>query len=151
MDAIRLSPSTTPVLARLLIASGELAKARERLEIGLELAEQTRMHVYDAELLRLRAHTTDDIGARRECLEAAFELAEHQDAPIFQLRAAIDLFALDGAPARHAVSARWARFPTGAVGRKLRPPWQCSSETARGEGRHHGWRHGGVERRLAAK
>jgi tetratricopeptide (TPR) repeat protein len=103
------------ILARLLIASGDLPKARERLQTGLELAERTRMHFYDAELLRLRAHTTDDNGARREDLEAAWELARHQDAPVFQLRAATDLFELDGAPARHAVSGALSRFPTGST------------------------------------
>jgi hypothetical protein len=72
------------------------------------------MHVYDAELLRLRAHTTNDIGARREDLEAALELARRQDAPIFQLRAATDLFALDGAPARHAVLGALSTFSEGS-------------------------------------
>ena len=62
MDTISLVTLYDAILARLLIASGELPKARERLQIGLELAERTRMHFYDAELLRLRAHTTDDIG-----------------------------------------------------------------------------------------
>jgi hypothetical protein len=114
MGTISLVTFYDAILARLLIASGELQKARERLEIGLELAEQTTMHVYDAELLRLRAHTTDDIGARREDLEAALELARRQDAPIFQLRAATDLFALDGAPARHAVAGALSAFSDGS-------------------------------------
>ena len=58
--AISLVTFYDAILARLLIASGELPEARERLQTGLELAERTRMHFYDAELLRLRAHTTDD-------------------------------------------------------------------------------------------
>jgi tetratricopeptide (TPR) repeat protein len=121
MNAISLVTFYDAILARLLIASGELPEARERLRIGLELAERTRMHFYDAELLRLRAHTTDDIGARREDLEAAWELARRQDAPIFQLRAATDLFALDGAPARHAVSGALNGFSEGSSWPEVAP------------------------------
>jgi hypothetical protein len=102
------------IVARLLIASGELPKARERLQMGLELAERTKMHFYDAELLRLRAHTTEDFGARRDDLDAARELARRQDAPIFQLRAATDLFALDGASARHVMSDALSGFSEGS-------------------------------------
>jgi tetratricopeptide (TPR) repeat protein len=121
MDTISLVTFYDAILARLLIASGELSKARERLQIGLELAERTRMHFYDAELLRLRAQTTDDIGARREDLEAALELARRQHAPIFQLRAATDLFELDGAPARHAVSAALSGFSEGSTWPEVAP------------------------------
>jgi hypothetical protein len=121
MNAISLVTFYDAILARLLIASGELPEARERLRIGLELAERTRMHFYDAELLRLRAHTTDDIGARREDLEAAWELARRQDAPIFQLRAATDLFALDGAPAQHAVSGALNGFSEGSSWPEVAP------------------------------
>jgi hypothetical protein len=85
------------------------------------LAERTRMHFYDAELLRLRAHTTDDIGAHREDLEAAWELARRQDAPIFQLRAATDLFRLDGAQARHALLGALSRFPDGSSWPEVAP------------------------------
>ena len=53
------------LLARLLIASGQLPEAQERLQTGLDLAERTRMHFYDAELMRLRARTTDDTDTRR--------------------------------------------------------------------------------------
>jgi class 3 adenylate cyclase len=121
MNAISLITFYDAILARLLIASGELPNARARLQIGLELAEQTRMHFYDAELLRLRAHTTDDAAARREDLEAAWELARRQDAPIFQLRAATDLFELDGAQARHAVSGALSRFSDGSTWPDLAP------------------------------
>jgi hypothetical protein len=121
MNAISLVTFYDAILARLLFASGELPEARERLRIGLELAERTRMHFYDAELLRLRAHTADDIGARREDLEAAWELARRQDAPIFQLRAATDLFALDGAPAQHAVSGALNGFSEGSSWPEVAP------------------------------
>jgi hypothetical protein len=72
-------------------------------------------------LLRLRAQTTDDIGERREDLEAAWELARRQDAPIFQLRAATDLFALDGAPARDAVSGALSGFSEGSSWPEVAP------------------------------
>jgi hypothetical protein len=121
MNAISLVTFYDAILARLLIAGGELSKARERLQIGLELAERTRMHFYDAELLRLRAQTTDDVGARREDLEAAWELARRQDAPIFQLRATTDLFELDGAQAGQAISGALSRFPDGSAWPELAP------------------------------
>jgi class 3 adenylate cyclase len=114
MNTISLVTFYDAILARLLIAGGDRPQARERLQIGLELAERTRMHFYDAELLRLRAHTTDDIAMRRDDLEAAGELARRQGAPIFQLRAATDLFELDGASARDAISDALSRFPDGS-------------------------------------
>ena len=52
------------VLGRLLIAAGQPEEARERLDTGLQLAQDTGMHFYDAELLRLRAHTHTDPDAR---------------------------------------------------------------------------------------
>jgi hypothetical protein len=112
--AISLITFYDAILARLLIASGELQRAREQLQTGLELAERTRMHFYDAELLRLRAHTSDDATERRDDLEAAWELARRQDAPIFQLRAATDLFRCDGIRARHAVAGALSRFADGS-------------------------------------
>lgn len=111
MNVISLITFYDAILARLLIANGELPKARERLRMGLELAERTKMHFYDAELLRLRARTTDDVGMQREDLRAAWELAWRQDAPIFQLRAATDLFRLDGAHARELLVNALSRFP----------------------------------------
>ena len=45
------------VLARLLAAAGKPAEARERLDIALQLGDETGVNFYRAELLRLRAHT----------------------------------------------------------------------------------------------
>ena len=42
--------------------------------------------IYDAELLRSRAHTFDDPDARHRRFRAAIELAQNQGAPIFELR-----------------------------------------------------------------
>jgi hypothetical protein len=48
------------VLGRLLVAAGQPDQARARLDTGLQLARDTGMCFYDAELLRLRAHTHTD-------------------------------------------------------------------------------------------
>jgi hypothetical protein len=121
MHTVSLVTFYDAILARLLIASGELREARERLQAGLELAERTRMHFYDSELLRLRARTTDDIEARRKDLNAALKLARRQNAPIFELRSATDLFALDGTPARQALSDTLNRFPDGSTWPEVAP------------------------------
>jgi hypothetical protein len=88
------------VLGRLLIAASQPEQARARLDTGLQLAEDTGMHFYDAELLRLRAHTHTDPEARRADLGAARDLARRQGAPLFELRAALDDFERRGEPAR---------------------------------------------------
>jgi hypothetical protein len=77
------------ILARLLIGGAEYEKARGRLQIALDLAGQTGMHFYDAELLRLRAQTTGDPELRQADLTAATTLARDQRARLFQLRCAI--------------------------------------------------------------
>jgi class 3 adenylate cyclase len=99
------------VLARLLTAAGDPGEARNRLQIALDLSDQTGMHFYDAELVRLRAHTPDDVKSRRADLCAAIELARRQHARIFELRAAADNFALCGEAGRHALMDALSRFP----------------------------------------
>jgi hypothetical protein len=92
------------VLARVLIAAGQPEPARERLDIALALAQDTGMCFYNAELLRLRAHTRSDLDARRADITAALELARRQGATLFELRAALDDFELRGEPASAAVA-----------------------------------------------
>jgi hypothetical protein len=87
------------VLGRLLIAAGQPEAARERLDTGLALAQDTGMRFYDAELLRLRAQTHFEPAARQADLGAALELARRQGATLFELRAALDDFELRGEPA----------------------------------------------------
>ena len=99
------------LLARLLTAAGRLDEARARLQTGLDLAGQTTMHFYDAELTRLRAFTTDDSELRRAALLEAIEVARSQDARIFELRAAADYFEMFGEPAREALTDALTRFP----------------------------------------
>ncbi|HEY2503265.1 MAG TPA: hypothetical protein VGI68_18115 [Mycobacterium sp.] len=100
------------VLGRLLIAAGQPETARERLDIGLSLARDTGMCFYDAELLRLRARTHDEPGARHADINAALELARHQGATLFELRTALDDFGLRGEPASAAVADAAKRIPT---------------------------------------
>jgi tetratricopeptide (TPR) repeat protein len=92
------------VLARLLIAAGDLEAARDRIETALALAAETGMHFYDAELLRIRAHTTDDPQSQRADLRAAIELAREQGTPIFEVRAAAEYFDIDPDEGRSAIS-----------------------------------------------
>ncbi|KUI36599.1 cyclase [Mycobacterium sp. IS-1496] len=78
------------VIGRLLIAAGEPESARDRLQAGLELARDTGMRFYDAELLRLRALTQHTPDARRADLEAARNLARRQGARLFEMRCSVD-------------------------------------------------------------
>ena len=99
------------VLARLLIAAGQPERARARVDTALQLAQDTGMHYYDAELLRLRAQTHTDPEARRADLGAALDVARRQGATLFELRAALDDFQLRGQPARAAVVDAVSRLP----------------------------------------
>ncbi len=111
MGVIALITFYDALLARLLTAAGQLDEARARLQTGLDLAQHTTMHFYDAELTRLRAFTTDDDELRRAALSEAIELARGQDARIFELRAAMDYFESFGEPARQALVDALSRFP----------------------------------------
>ena len=99
------------LLARLLLAVDQPADARERIDAGLRLAEETGMHFYDAELQRIRAHTHEDHSQRCDGLGAAIELARQQHAVIFELRAAADDFQLRGEPARQELRDSVLGFP----------------------------------------
>jgi tetratricopeptide (TPR) repeat protein len=99
------------VLARLLTAAGRREEARERVDIALKMGEDTWIQFYDAELLRLRAHTFDDPDTRHTHLRAAIELAQAQGAFAFELRSAADDFDLMGVSARAALVEAASRFP----------------------------------------
>ena len=92
------------VLARLLTAAGKRDAARAHVKLSLQMADDTDIHFYDAELLRLRAHTSDEPGAQVADLLAAIVLARRQGAGLFELRAATDHFVLVGEPAREALT-----------------------------------------------
>lgn len=100
------------VLGRLLIAAGHYEQARRHLSTGLTLAEDTGMHFYDSEMLRLRAQTHTDRTAIETDLRAALELARRQGAALFELRSALDDFGVRGESARAALVAAVSRVPT---------------------------------------
>jgi class 3 adenylate cyclase len=100
------------VMARLLIALGQPIEARRRLDTGLQLAEKTGMHFYDAELMRLRGHTDGESHARAAAFRHAATLARRQGARLFELRAALDNFALCGEAARAGLVDAVNRMPS---------------------------------------
>jgi class 3 adenylate cyclase/tetratricopeptide (TPR) repeat protein len=102
------------VLARLLTAAGRTDEARERLDTALQLGRETSVNFYRAELLRLRAHTTDDADARAADLRAAIDTARQQAALIFELRAAVDDFEQHGETAKGTLADVIGRFPAGS-------------------------------------
>jgi tetratricopeptide (TPR) repeat protein len=103
------------VLGRLLIAAGQPEAARECLDTALQLAQDTDMHFYDAELLRLRAHTHTDRQAMQADIGAAVDLARRQGATLFELRAALDDVALRGQPARATLVDAVSRLPASSA------------------------------------
>lgn len=107
------------VLARLLIANGEFKRAREELDAVLQIAEETEIRFYNAELLRLRAQTTAELDKRRKDTAAALELARSQGATLFELRAALDDAELRGHASLAALIDVVGRFPTGAGWQEL--------------------------------
>ena len=98
------------VLARLLTAAGRPDEARKRLDIALQLGQETEVNFYRAELLRLRAQTAD-VDARDADLRTAIDTARQQSASIFELRAAIDAFGLHGESSRGSLADAISRFP----------------------------------------
>lgn len=99
------------VVARLLFAAGRTEQARARLDAALQLATDTDVHFYDAELLRLRAHTENGADARDRGLHDALALARRQGAAIFELRIAIDVYLLCGDSARGILAEAVGKFP----------------------------------------
>ena len=100
------------VLARVLTAAGDRQAARECLDAALKMGQDTLIQFYDAELLRLRAHTLEDVDERHRQFRDAIQLAQKQGAHIFELRSAADDFELVGEPARAALLEASCRMPT---------------------------------------
>jgi class 3 adenylate cyclase/tetratricopeptide (TPR) repeat protein len=96
-------PINDAVMARLLIAAGRRDQARDWLDAALGITAEKGHQFYDAELLRLRAHTLTDPDARAAGFRAALDLGRRQGAPLFELRAALDDFELRGQPAHEAL------------------------------------------------
>jgi class 3 adenylate cyclase/tetratricopeptide (TPR) repeat protein len=98
------------VIARLLIADGQLAQARAGLDAAQRIADDTDMRFYNAELLRLRARTHAGRDARAADLATARDLARRQGGKLFELRAAIDDVELRGDAAIPALAEVVGRF-----------------------------------------
>ena len=120
--------SLDAVLGRLLIAASQPEAARHRLDTGLALARDTGMCFYDAELLRLRAHTHTDLETMQADVGAAVDLARRQGATLFELRATLDDFDLRGQPARAALADAASRIPTDRS--PTSPPASTTSSSA---------------------
>jgi len=97
-------------LAQLLTAIGRREEARAQLNTALTLARGIEMCFYEAELLRLRAHTYTDSDARQADLAAALGVARRQGALLYEFRSALDDFELRGEPARVALDDVAGRF-----------------------------------------
>jgi hypothetical protein len=97
-------PINDAVVGRLLIAAGQHNQARDWIDAALGITAEKGHQFYDAELLRVRAHTQTDTDARAAGFGAARDLARRQGAPLFELRVALDDFELRGQPAREALS-----------------------------------------------
>ena len=106
-------------LAQLLTAAGRREEARAQLDTALTLGREIEMGFYEAELLRLRAHTHTDADARGADLAAALGVARRQGAHLYEFRATLDDFDLRGEAARVALDEVAARFADSPL-----PEWQ---------------------------
>ena len=98
-------------LVRVMIGAGDRQGARAHVKLSLQMADDTDIHFYDAELLRLRAQTSSDPGDQKADLLTAIMLARHQGSGLFELRAATDYFEAFGEPARPALTEVTNRLP----------------------------------------
>ena len=100
-------------MSRLLLIAGDPDRARAWLGTCLEVTARLDLNSYDAEVMRIRAHTAADAHQRHEELAAARELARRQGFTWLELRAALDDFELRGEPAREALVDVVGRMPAG--------------------------------------
>ena len=107
------------LLARLYVVAGQPEQARERLELALQLADETGMHFYDAELLRLHAHMASTPAVQEADISAALRVARRQGASLFELRTAIDDYDRRGEAARAALRGAADHVPTDFQGPEL--------------------------------
>ena len=107
-------PINDALVGRLLITAGQHNQARDWLDAALDITAANGQQFYDAELLRLRAHTLADPDERTAGFGAAVELARGQGAPLFELRAALDDFELRGPSARAVLTNAAGRMASGS-------------------------------------
>ena len=111
LQARVLLPFYDGILARLLTAAGRTGEAQEQLNKTLRFADETGVHYYDAQLLRLRAQTQEDGDQRGADIAAAIELARRQGAAVFELQAAADDVEQRGRLAHPVLVEAMAHFP----------------------------------------
>ena len=90
-------------LAQALLAAGRHRDARDRIDLAIAMADETGWHIFDAELMRIRAHTHLDLDEFDADLQSAIAIARKQGALIFELRSAADGFQVRGASHRSAL------------------------------------------------
>jgi len=135
VGAESVRPINDAVVGRLLIAAGRPHEARGWLDAALGVTAEKGHQFYDAELLRVRAHTLADPDARAAGFGAARDLARRQGAPLFELRAALDDFELRGQPARQSLIDSAGRLvsdsplPELAHAREILGEWRPASMT----------------------
>lgn len=98
-------------LAAALLAADRVPEARAQIDIALAMSAETSWNLFDAELLRLRAHTQDSEAARDRDLAEALGLARRQGALNLELRVVADLFGIDDAAHRDELREVLSRFP----------------------------------------
>jgi len=91
------------MLGRLAAAVGDVEASDHQYLRSLELAGTTKMHFYDAETLRCRAHVAQQGEEVVRRLEEALAVARQQGARPFELRIALDLHDMRGEAATDAL------------------------------------------------
>jgi hypothetical protein len=82
--------------------------------MALHHADETGMHFHDAELMRVRAHTFNELEKRRTALADALACARRQGATLFELRCLLDSFDLLGEADRSELADAVRRIPGAA-------------------------------------
>jgi tetratricopeptide (TPR) repeat protein len=91
-------------------AAGQADKAQTLFSESLTMAEETSMKCWESEAMRHLANLESEITQRRAKLGEAMEKARGQQAHLFELRAALDLFEVDGRRSKDAVEAALGRL-----------------------------------------
>jgi hypothetical protein len=96
-------------------ALGQPAEALAGFQAAATLVSETGVRFYEAERLRLMAKALPPGDEAQAMVRQAWELARDQGAPLFELRAALDLARLAEDPETPArLAAAMAQFPPGA-------------------------------------
>jgi class 3 adenylate cyclase/tetratricopeptide (TPR) repeat protein len=108
-------PYVLTAAAEARAALGQPAEALAGFQMAGTLVSETGVRFYEAERLRLLARVLPAADEAQAMVRRAWELARDQGAPLFELRAALDLARLAEDPKTPArLAAAMARFPPGA-------------------------------------